>query len=100
MEKTTYQRALCSALLSNYYSGGQRKKNEIGRTWRRGEVHTKFSCGDQREGDHLGDPGVHGRIILKWIFKKWDGGMDWIDLAQDSDRRRALVNVVMNLRVP
>jgi hypothetical protein len=28
------------------------------------------------------------------------GGMDWIDLAQDMERRRALVNAVMNLYVP
>jgi hypothetical protein len=28
------------------------------------------------------------------------GGMDWIELAQDRDRRQAHVNVVMNLRVP
>jgi hypothetical protein len=26
-----------------------------------------------------------GRIILKWILEKWDVGMDWIDLAQDTD---------------
>jgi hypothetical protein len=29
----------------------------------------------------------------------WDG-RDWIDLAQDRDRLRALVNTIMNLRVP
>ena len=28
------------------------------------------------------------------------GGMDWIDLARDRERRRALMNAVMNLRVP
>jgi hypothetical protein len=30
----------------------------------------------------LGDPGVDERIILIWIFRKWDvGGMDWVELA-------------------
>jgi hypothetical protein len=33
------------------------------------EVYTGFWWVDLREGDHLGDPGVDGRIILKWIFK-------------------------------
>jgi hypothetical protein len=50
--------------------------------------------------NHLGDPAVDGRIILSRSFRKCDGGgMDWIDLAQDGARRRALVNAVMNLRV-
>jgi hypothetical protein len=52
------------------------------------------------EDYHLGDPGVDGRITLKWIFKMWDGGIDWTELAQDRDRWRALVNAVMNLRIP
>jgi hypothetical protein len=66
------------------------------------EVHTGFwwGGGDPREGDHLGDPGVDGRVILKWIFKSWVGGMDWIELALDRDRWRALVNAVRDLWVP
>jgi len=49
----------------------------------------------------LGDPGIDGRMILSWIFRKWDvGGMDRIELAQGRDRWRGLVNAVMNLGVP
>jgi hypothetical protein len=40
------------------------------------------------------------RIIKKKTQEAGCRGMDWIDLAQDRDRRRALVNAVMNLRVP
>ena len=56
--------------------------------------------GDLKDGDHLEDLGVDRRIILKWIFKKRMGGMEWIDLAQDRDMWWALVNTVMNLWVP
>jgi hypothetical protein len=67
--------------------------------WGIGQVYTGFWWGHLREEDHLEDQCIDGRIILKWIFKKWDGGMDWIDLAKDRDRWWALVNAVMNLRV-
>ena len=57
--------------------------------------------GKSEQGDHLEDPGVGGWIILEWIFEMWDGrGMDWIDLAYDRDRWRAVVIAVMNLCVP
>jgi hypothetical protein len=53
------------------------------------------------ERDHLKDTKVDGKIILRWIFRKWNGGgMDWIDLAQDWDRWRSPLNAVMNLRLP
>jgi hypothetical protein len=41
--------------------------------WDTKDVHAEFWWGSLREGSHLEDLGVHGRVILKWIFKKWGG---------------------------
>jgi hypothetical protein len=48
----------------------------------------------------LEDVGVDGRILTCIFKKRGDGGMDWIDLAQDRVRWRAVVNAAMNLRFP
>ena len=40
----------------------------------RKEVSTGFWWGNMRERDNLEDPGLDERIILRWIFRKWDGG--------------------------
>jgi hypothetical protein len=40
----------------------------------RGVVHIRFYWENLREGDHLEETGVDGRIILKWIFERLDGG--------------------------
>jgi hypothetical protein len=42
-------------------------------------VHTGFWAGDLMERDHLGDPGLDGRIILKCNFKKWGMGSHGLD---------------------
>jgi len=51
------------------------------------EVYTGFWWRNLRVRDHLEDPSVDGKIILRWIFRKWDvRGMEWIELARDRDR--------------
>jgi hypothetical protein len=52
---------------------------------------------EQRQRDHWGNPGIDGRIILRWIFRKWDvgvwTGLGWLRIV----RWRALVNAVTNI---
>ena len=38
----------------------------------RGEVYTGFWWGNLRERGYVEDPGIDGRIILRWTFRKWD----------------------------
>jgi hypothetical protein len=55
--------------------------------------------GKLRERRHWGDPGVDGRIILRWIFKKYDmrvwTGFSWLRI----ETWRTLVNAVIKRRV-
>jgi len=51
-----------------------------------------FGGGNPREREHFDVLDVNGKIILHWIFKMWDVGMDLIDLAQDWDTWQVLVN--------
>jgi hypothetical protein len=60
-------------------------------------VYTGIWWGNLRQGEHWEDPGEYWMIILRWIIRKWDRVIDWIDLVQDRDWWRALVNVAMNL---
>ena len=65
-----------------------------------GEGCTGFWLGNLWERDHWGDPGVDGRIILRWIFSKWNVGVwtgsIWLRIGALVDTWSA----IMNLRVP
>ena len=58
--------------------------------WRKGEVCTRFWWGNVRERDHWGDQDVDGRIILRWIFRKWEGvvgtGWSWLGIGTGGGR--------------
>jgi hypothetical protein len=43
--------------------------------WESGESYTEFWWGNLKKRDHLGNPGVDGRIILRWILRVWDVGL-------------------------
>ena len=56
--------------------------------WGRGEAYKGFWWRNLRERDHLGDPDLDGRIILRWIFRKWDVGVwtgsSWLRIGTGS----------------
>ena len=65
-------------------------------------IHRGFCWGDLREIVLLEDSGIDGRKILSiYIYHHEVGlGWDWVDLAEDRDTWRAVVNAVMTDRVP
>jgi hypothetical protein len=66
-----------------------------------GETCTGFWWESLRERDHLKDQGTDERMGSKWTLGRLaGGGVEWIQLAQDRDHRRAVVNTAMNLQVP
>jgi hypothetical protein len=67
--------------------------------WERREKCTRFWWESPKESDHSEDQGVGGKMVSEWILGRlaW-GVVDWIRLAQDRDRWRAVVSAVMNLR--
>ena len=67
----------------------------------RGEVCTGFWWGNLRERDHWGDTRRRWEDNIKMDLQEVEGGCgNWMELAQDRDRWRALVSTVMNLAVP
>jgi hypothetical protein len=92
-------RGVCLHVIPVKKSRIMRWAGHVARTGEKRDVCRVFGVGNLWDGDHLEDPSVDGRIILRWIFRTWDRGVDWIYLSQDRDRWRALANDGNEFRV-
>ena len=56
--------------------------------WVRRKAYIEFWWVNLQERDRVGDPGVDGRMILRWIFRKWDvelwTGSSWLGIGTGS----------------
>ena len=65
-----------SVLLTQFCLGDKIENNEMGGACSAyGQEEKRFLVGKLRERDHLGEPGIDRRIILRGIFRKWDVGV-------------------------
>ena len=90
--------------LTEYCAGGKIEKNEMGGTCARmgqGREVYRILVGKPEGKRPLGRPRRRWEDNIKMDLQEMGGGCgDWMELAQDKDRWRALVSTVMNLRVP
>jgi len=78
-----------TVLLTKYFSSDQIKNNDMGgQVPCNGETRGVYrrSWVNMKERNYSEDLGVDGMIVLKWIFKKEDGRVNWINLVQNRDK--------------
>jgi hypothetical protein len=75
-----------TVLLTKYFSSDQIKKNDVGgQIPCNGERRGVYRCFwvNMKERNYSEELGVDGMIVLKWMFKKEDGRVNWINLVQN-----------------
>ena len=63
-------------------------------------AYTVYDGGNLEQKNNFEDLWIDGKIILRWIFKKWDEDMDWTNLNQDRGKWRVSMNWLMKFRAP